>query len=228
MSDGSCGGQATFQGNVERALDIVRSIPPSDSTAYMLWAGEVFILAGDFVSASQFYDIESIRARLTNRGFLGLRELTRAQLFLMQGDMESARREAETVVRIIDTAPPTAAYVASWEQTTLGMALAILGERERSMETLDAAMRKYPMEKDPYFGTQFAFGRAWGLAMLGESDQALEALDEVFSGPYRFLLHTVTWDPRWAVLQDDPRLAALVREHTGLADERPNRMGDGT
>ena len=127
-----------------------------------------------------------------------------------EGD-EPAARAAFTKARAIFEArlkvkPEDARTIAVHAQTDAG-----LGDKVLALREAQHAVDLMPVSRDAYDGPLVLQGLAEVCAWTGESERAIDLIEQLLKMPgylaYGFLLH----EPRWAPLRGNPRFDQLVR-----------------
>jgi serine/threonine-protein kinase len=125
---------------------------------------------------------------------------------------ESARRQLES---FLVRAP------GDWRaRAALGLAKAGLGDVAGARAEADWLQQSEIYQDDAFDGPLLAEARAKILAQVGDFDPALEEIERLLSGPSWVSVETLRLDPRWDPLRGDPRLQALLREHSKEGADR--------
>ena len=117
--------------------------------------------------------------------------------------LDSARVLLEEELR---TSPDDARVV-----TTLGVAYAGLGRKEDAIREGLRAVDLLPLERDAVVAPDYVLNLTFIYAMVGESDLALEALEQHLSHPRNFSTLVLQRHPLLGALHDDPRFQELIR-----------------
>ncbi len=94
--------------------------------------------------------------------------------------------------------------------SSMGLALAGLGQRLEAIAAGKKAQELMPIETDLYIGSQFLYDLALTHARLGEIEEALDQIDLMLSVPSKFSVTALRNDPRWDPLRDHPRYRELI------------------
>ena len=99
--------------------------------------------------------------------------------------------------------------------SALGMAYAGTDSSERAIEAAQAAYELYPVSMDAVDGALYVLNYAKTLAMLNQTGDAVEKLDELLSrpSPWYATLNVILRDPAFASLRDDAGFVSLVEKH---------------
>jgi len=95
----------------------------------------------------------------------------------------------------------------------LGHALALLGRKEEAVVAGEHAVELIPTSKDALVGPNQAIELAKIYTQVGETDKALDLIDELLSIPCDLSVGLLRLDPVWDPLRDHPRFQALLEEY---------------
>jgi serine/threonine-protein kinase len=115
---------------------------------------------------------------------------------------DSARVELEAEVEADPTEPRL--------RSALGIAYAGLGRREDALREGQEGVRLMPPEKEAWRGNWRVFQLARIEAMVGETDAAIEHLEQLLSIPFDLTVAELRVDPAWDPLRTDVRFEALI------------------
>jgi tetratricopeptide (TPR) repeat protein len=97
--------------------------------------------------------------------------------------------------------------------SSLGIAYAGLGRKEDAIREGKRGVELMPISNEHLRGAY----RVWDLAkiytMVGESEKALDLLQQILSMPSDFSIAWVRGDPAWAPLRNNPRFKKLTAEN---------------
>ena len=118
---------------------------------------------------------------------------------------DSARVQLETMILENPDDPRTL--------SSLGIAYAGLGEKEKAIRFGKKAVELYSMDKDALKGLYRIEELAWVYVMVDEHDAALEQIEILLSnpGPYSALL--LKLDPKWKPLWYHPDFIQLTEKY---------------
>jgi TolB-like protein/cytochrome c-type biogenesis protein CcmH/NrfG len=94
--------------------------------------------------------------------------------------------------------------------SSLGLALAGLGQNEEAIVSGLKAIDLNPMERDDLEGAYRVEDLAWIYALAGEHDLCMDRLEFLMSRPTRINVNYVKVDPRWDSVREHPRFEALL------------------
>ena len=97
--------------------------------------------------------------------------------------------------------------------SSLGAALAGLGQREAAIEAATTATHLMPLSEDAWRGAHRALDLAEVLAVVGERESAIDELERLLSDPSPISVGLLVLDPIWDPLRDHPRFQALLEEY---------------
>ena len=95
--------------------------------------------------------------------------------------------------------------------SSLGIAWAGLGDKQRALAAGREAIRLLPIEKDSYTAPYRYKDLATIQTMVGDYDDAIASLETLFSHPAMMEVSMVTLDPLFAPLSDDTRFQSLEK-----------------
>jgi len=95
----------------------------------------------------------------------------------------------------------------------IGHALAILGRKEEAVRAGEHAAELRPISGDPLEGAEVATELAQIYTRVGETDKALDLIDELLSIPCDLSVGLLRLDPVWDPLRDNPRFQALLEKY---------------
>jgi non-specific serine/threonine protein kinase len=131
---------------------------------------------------------------------LGEEQLARANYEMARSDLEKA---------VLSTPNDPRCH------SSLGIASAALGERERAIREGKLAVELYPISMDAVYGLPYRIDLAHIYTILGEHDAALEELDELLSIPGWISVVWIETDPRWNALRENPGYRDLLDKYSG-------------
>ncbi len=139
-------------------------------------------------------------------------ELLRAQVYalsdrpaLAKASFEAARRKLEELVA---SEPEDSRF-----PSALGIALAGLGRPEEALAAARKGVAMMPESRDAWRALFRLQDLALVEAMLGQTDSAIDRLDDVLSKSGEFSASLVRIDPRWAPLESNPRFGPMLAKH---------------
>ncbi len=95
-----------------------------------------------------------------------------------------------------------------------GLALAGLGLREEALREARWLEESVVYREDKYGGPHLMHDRARILSQAGETDAALDEIEQLLAGPSVFVsVHSLRLDPLWDPIRDNPRFGALLAQH---------------
>lgn len=120
---------------------------------------------------------------------------------------EAAREEAERSLREGASDPSRHALVA--------LIYAGLGRKEEAMREAKAAVDLLPVSKDAFDGPIYLTAQARVHLMCGDTETALQLLEQSASIPCGVTIYELRLDPTWDPLRGDPRFHELMAKHGG-------------
>ena len=178
-----------------------------DHRSHLGW--EASLYERDYDTALRYLDnwrIEGWYGRRPKASYYGMIYRLAEQAELAEQHFQTARAEISAV---LEESPES--YFAL---VALGEVLAGLGETEEALAAVRRAFELMPRERDAFRGplTQLE-GTMRVLAVAGDDDATLAALDEYLSGPGHWSIEGLLPDPNLDNIRDDPRFQALVEKY---------------
>ena len=145
---------------------------------------------------------------------LAPRSLLRGQALLLKGDTESARTallEAEKELQAALARPHEIADAQSY----LGLVYAGLGQKEAALQAARAAVDLLPMSRDVIVGAFYLERLARVEAQVGESESAINHLDQLLSsaGGETVSVASMRIDPAWNPIRKEAGFKALLTKY---------------
>jgi tetratricopeptide (TPR) repeat protein len=97
--------------------------------------------------------------------------------------------------------------------SAMGRAFALLDRKEEAVRAGEHASELMPTSKDSLVGPALAIELAKIYTRVGETDKALNLIDELLSIPCSLSVGLLRLDPAWDPLRDNPRFQALLEEY---------------
>jgi len=94
--------------------------------------------------------------------------------------------------------------------SAVGHAFALLGRKEEAVRAGEHAAELMPTSKDSLVGPNLAIELAKIYTQVGETDKALDLIEELLSIPCDLSVGLLRLDPAWDPLRDHPRFQALL------------------
>lgn len=150
--------------------------------------------------------------------------LLRGQALAAKGDPAGARAqftEAEKQLQDLLKNPEQAADAQSY----LGLTYAGLGEKEKALQAGRAAVELLPMSRDVIVGAFHLARLAQTEALFGETQSAVQNLDQLMAGPggETVSVASLKIDPAWDSIRADPQFQALLTKYTEKEKATPAR-----
>jgi TolB-like protein/Flp pilus assembly protein TadD len=136
------------------------------------------------------------------------------QLDLARSEYESALEDLQAEV---EAYPDDARY-----RSSLGIAYAVLGRKEEAIREGELATELRPSSKDAIYSLSHRGDLAYIYALVGETDAAIDELENLLAVPGWFSVSWLRTNPRFDLLRDDPGFQELLEKHgRRSADQRP-------
>ena len=136
--------------------------------------------------------------------------VAKMELFLRLNDQSRAKAYADSaatvVVEKIRELPNEAQF-----PMELATAQAVLGRKSEAMAAMQKAVTLQPFAKDQFLGTALYVSRAVALMRLGESDAAIDQLEQLLKVPSFVSRNLLRLDPIYSPLRSNPRFQKLIQ-----------------
>jgi hypothetical protein len=194
-------------GDAAGAREILARLPDADHYYFWMARHAAELWSRDFEAAAEIASQDTYLEALV-RGW-GRLEAARA---LRLGGFEA--RSAE----LLGAAGPVLAEVVSepnsenfaWPHAVYAMFLVMEGRREAAMQSCARADAILPIERDKVHGPQIASLCAWVAGMAGETDQALDMIEELLQVGFDMNYWFLELSPEWDFLRDNERFGRLL------------------
>jgi tetratricopeptide (TPR) repeat protein len=97
--------------------------------------------------------------------------------------------------------------------SSLGHALAFLGRKDEAVHAGEHAVELMPISKDALIGPDIVINLAQIYTRVGETDKALDLIDELLSIPCNLSVGLLRLDPVWDPLRDQPRFQEILEKY---------------
>jgi TolB-like protein/class 3 adenylate cyclase/cytochrome c-type biogenesis protein CcmH/NrfG len=174
-------------------------------------------LERNYAAATRFVQARQDRLRLVSGIDKGSKQLGNALVHRVAGDTAQAKAFAEQgrdTIEPLRKEQPDNAFVAA----ALGVAYAMLDEKESALNEAERATTLAPSSKDRLSGPGFEENLALVEMIIGENDRAISILTQLLQTPYGGWLYSpapvtpalLRLDPIWDQLRHDPRFQKLA------------------
>ncbi len=99
-------------------------------------------------------------------------------------------------------------------RSSLGIAYAALGRKEEAILEGRKAVELLPISRDAFYGLPYMQDLAFIYTLAGDSNAALELLDELLSIPSWVSVSWLRMDPEWDLLRNNPGFQRLLEKHS--------------
>ena len=176
-------------------------------------------LERNYAQAARFLESRLAQFHFTSEFYKGATQVYLAFVQGLAGDTTGARATAEQARKTLDSLckrQPDNSNFAAW----LGLANALLGEKEAALKEAERAIMLLPSAKDRVDGPGLEENLALIQAMFGESGSAIATLGSLQQTPFQSQLYSpmpltpafLRLDPLWDSLRDDPAFQELCEE----------------
>jgi TolB-like protein/Tfp pilus assembly protein PilF len=98
--------------------------------------------------------------------------------------------------------------------SSLGIAYAALGRNEDAIREGKRAVELLPLSKDAMYGLSYLIDLAHIYSLLGNTENALDMIEELLTIPSTLSVPLLHVDPRWNRLRDHPRFIQLLKTYS--------------
>jgi TolB-like protein len=199
------------RGSLQEARIIAQNIPDHQYSVYIrFWLS---VLEQDYSAALERLDASGYdafigqdfyvpKSLLMGMVYHFMEDETRSQVFARDArvTLEASLRENPEDARI---------------RLSLGVALAILGDREGAVREGLAAVKSIPLERDAFMAPRYMAGLAEIYAWVENTEAAVRQLDRLLSIPCGNIL-SVPWiriDPTWDSIREHPAFQDMLNRH---------------
>ncbi|HEY9518640.1 MAG TPA: hypothetical protein VIQ98_05250, partial [Gemmatimonadales bacterium] len=198
-----------MQGGLARARALIKTTPPGVTRSELL---AYFALYQDLYWVLEEEDQQAV-LRLTPQAFDGdaaIWAVTLMQLADLRGEKARARSLAQSALPEYDKQLEA---VPSDPQRNIfrGMTLAVLGRKAEAIQAAEKGAGFTPLSTDQTNGAYYQHQLARVYLMVGESEKALDVLEQLVKIPYWLTPGYMRIDPNFAPLKGNPRFERLLQ-----------------
>jgi TolB-like protein/Flp pilus assembly protein TadD len=139
------------------------------------------------------------------------RELLECRFLSEMGDGQRASESCKSAVELLEHETEVRPHDHR-VYSALGQAFAIFGRKGEAVRAGEHAVELMPLSKDALDGAEPAIQLAQIYARVGETDRALDLVEELLSIPCKLSVGLLRLDPAWDPLRDHPRFQALLEK----------------
>jgi len=145
------------------------------------------------------------------------RSLLAAYAYRLLGERENSRQAYESARTLLEAEvkkhPDDPRY-----RSSLGVAYAGLGQKEKAIREGKKAVELLPVARDAFYGIPPVGDLAFIYALCGETEVALDRLDYLLSIPSWISVAWIRMDPQWDLIRNEPGFAKLVEKYSKRGD----------
>ncbi len=209
---GKIGIQILSDGNIEKAKELLRSLPQHPLADYMRFT--LNMLERNYEDALQWL-AELPYDEHEDQHFYFQKDLTYASIYHATNNLSQMNIHAENA-RIVLEKKVNELSEDQRFRAALGIVLAYLGQKEEAIEEGELAVELHPVSKDAGQGPIYLINLAKIFVLVGEFDKALDQLEFLLPIPQaEFLWQLISvpqlqLDPQWDALRGNPRFNQLL------------------
>lgn len=141
----------------------------------------------------------------------GVQDTNSAIILAAAGDRSAARTRAqEAITELNAEIEKQPANAGLW--SNIGLANAILGNRDEALRAAKKGMDLVPESRDAIAGPSYRGAYGTCLAWLGDKDAAVAEFEHLLHTPYGENIYVAKYGPAWFPLRGNPRFEALVND----------------
>jgi serine/threonine-protein kinase len=191
------------EGDLSTARALLRQIPPTVNAGLVLADQDVWVL-----DTTQLQTLATASQDVFGRD-AERRSRTLAYVYWRLGEQSKAKSYADSARRAYELAigrTPDAAALHS----DLGLVLALLGEREKAVESGRRAVSMLPLDRDAFAGVGLEEQLSSIYVLTGEHEQAMDLLERLLRLPGEFSRQLLSVHPLYSQLRQYPRFQRLI------------------
>jgi len=198
----------SWEGPNERSREALEIVSSSNGWYRYMWFWQE-VGEGDYDKALQLMSDTVDRWGIHSKAWSMPKSLLSAFVYKHLGKDEQAQHyfkvAAEFLEKKVKEVPSHHGY-----HSSLGIAYAGLGFKEKAVQEVTAAQDLLPVSKDAVYACNAAFDMAIVYTMIGEFELAVNQLEYLLSFPNFASIGLINWDIRFAPLKDHPRYKELL------------------
>ncbi|WP_154224511.1 hypothetical protein [Marinicella rhabdoformis] len=205
--------QVWGHGDLEKARIILDGVPANSGDIYVGVALSLLWMERDFegvIKATETPEIEDFFSM-----YPALLALEQAKAFEFLGNHELKKSKLEKAKGLIGEIDRSkGAFDLSVDLNTLGLVKAMEGATEEAIALANEAMALFPLDKDAVDGSLVHMSAAYIKATAGQTDAALNMVEQLLKTPGGFKRWHLYLDPQWDLLRDNERFNELIKPDT--------------
>jgi serine/threonine-protein kinase len=136
--------------------------------------------------------------------------VAKMEFFLRMNDQARAKAYADSAITIVTKRIREVPNEAEFPME-LASAQAVLGHKSEALAAMEKATTLQPFAKDQYLGSLLYVYRAVNLMRLGESDKAIDQLEQLLKVPSVLSRNLLRLEPIYTPLRGNPRFQRLIQ-----------------
>lgn len=205
--------QLRWDGDIAKAREILAHMPGRSDTGSLYTRYKVELIARNYQQALIF--LSGIKSDLVGvDSALFPKEMSRGGTYDILGDDDQARIHYENARRTLEKKiadrPEDPRLYSSLGLTYAGLTHVGLDYKAEAVRAGKKAIELYPMGRDAFVGPDFLVNLAVIHAWCGESDEALDLIEDILKMPAGLSVSLLRVHPRWDPLREHPRFQQLI------------------
>ena len=204
-------------GDVAGAREILARLPDADHYYFWMARHTTELWSRDFEAVAEVVLHESYLETLV-RGWGRLEAARALRLGGFEARSAELLREVGPVLAEVVGEPNSENF--AWPHAVYAMFLAMEGRRDAAMGSCGRAIAILPIERDKVHGPQVAGLCAWVAGMAGETDRALDMIEELLEVGFDMNYWVLELSPEWDFLRGEGRFEQLLARARADFDAR--------
>ncbi len=197
-------------GDLERARELYDQLEPWVGVYFSNAALRLPLLERDYealIAATQQPQIVEFQKLSGGQAYL---TLARGTAYYFMGDATQANELFIEALEEYEAQPEEKPTDRAFQLQSIATALAYLGRTSEALDASRQATELLPRRHDHLFGAYIANQHPWFLAMAGQRDEAIRALQAIERENIQFSRWQLKLDPNWDFFRDDERFNRLA------------------
>jgi len=203
-----------LNGDVALARRYLDELSNNEDATNLIALARVYSLTGDYeLALRQLERLKALADPLVHAGVwrqaFSWSSLA-ARVQLQKNNRDAAIEHAEAAIEMLEAFARSRDPVGPDIMAFLAQDYAIVGRVAEARQFATDVLENYPVSRDAVDSPVLRLHAARALLMIGDTDAALEVLEEITNKPYGPTGWSLAVDSEWAALHDHPRFKALM------------------